>query len=126
MTEPIRFNPSVHTIGLDSDFAASRMPEQPDPPVPFNGVTFGVASMSENSPHDGEMHPDGDEVLYLISGKVRVVFVDGDAEDIDVNPGEGLVVPQGVWHRVDIIEPCQIVYLTTGPNNQFRPLPGNE
>jgi len=78
--------------------------------------------MSQNSPHNGEMHPDGDEILYLISGKVRVVFVDGDAEDLDVHPGDGLVIPKGVWHRVDIIEPCQIVYLTPGPNNQFRPL----
>lgn len=98
------------------------MPEQPDPPVPFSGITFGVATMSENSPHDGEMHPDGDEILYLISGRVRVVFLDSDDEDIDILPGDGLVVPKGVWHRVDIIEPCQIVYLTPGPNNQFRPL----
>jgi hypothetical protein len=26
-------------------------------------MTFGVASMSENAPHAGEMHPDGGEVL---------------------------------------------------------------
>ena len=124
MTKPIVFNPSTHVIGLSRDFAASKMPERPDPPMPFSGVTFGVATMSENSPHGGEMHPDGDEVLYLISGKVRVVFVDDDdEEDVDVGPGDGLVVPKGVWHRVDIIEPCQIVYLTPGPNNQFRPLP---
>ena len=80
--------------------------------------------MAENSPHDGERHADGDEVLYLISGKVRVVFVEGDFDDIDVSPGDGLVVPQGVWHRVDILEPSQIVYLTTGPDNDYRPLDG--
>jgi len=43
---------------------ASKMPERPDLPIPFAGMTFGVAKMSENSPHDGEMHPDGDEVLF--------------------------------------------------------------
>ena len=78
--------------------------------------------MSENSPHGGEVHSDGDEVLYLISGRVNVVFLDSDEKDIDVRPGDGLVVPKGVWHRVDIIEPSQIVYLTPGPNNRFRPL----
>ena len=78
--------------------------------------------MSENSPHGGEIHPDGDEVLYLISGRVNVVFLDSDEKDIEVRPGDGLVVPKGVWHRVDIIEPSQIVYLTPGPNNRFRPL----
>ena len=122
MAAPTHFDPSNHVIGLDGEFAATKLPEQPDPPVPFSGVTFGVATMSQNSPHNGEMHPDGDEILYLISGKVRVVFVDGDAEDVDVHPGDGLVIPKGVWHRVDILEPCQIVYLTPGPNNQFRPL----
>jgi len=101
------------------------MPERPDPPVPFSGVTFGVATMSENSPHGGGLHPEGDEVLYLISGKVKVVFLDNEEDDIEMGPGGGLLVPKGTWHRVDIIEPSQIVYLTPGPNNQFRPVPSD-
>lgn len=120
------FDPATHTIGLDRDFLATRMPEQPDPPMPFAGTTFGVASMSENSPHGGEMHPDGDEVLYLISGHARIVFLDSAADDVDLLPGDGFVVPRGVWHRVDIVEPCQIVYLTPGPNNEFRPLDSDD
>ena len=122
MTKPVLFSPSTHTIGLNRDLMASKMPERPDPPIPFEGMTFGVAMMSENSPHNGEMHPDGDEVLYLISGRIKVVFPDSAEEDIDVSPGDGVVVPKGMWHRVDIIEPSQIVYLTPGPNNEFKPL----
>lgn len=122
MTCPTKFNPRTHTIGLGRDLLAAKIPERPDPPVPVDGVTFGVATMSENSPHGGEMHPDGDEVLYLIAGRARVVFLDTDDDDIEMQPGDGLVVPKGVWHRVDILEPCQIVYLTPGPNNEFRPL----
>lgn len=124
MIRPTTFDPLTHIIGVSREFAASKMPERADPPVPFSGLTFGVATMSENSPHGGERHADGDEVLYLISGRVNVVFLDGDEADVDVRPGDGLVVPKGIWHRVDIIEPSQIVYLTPGPNNQFRPLPG--
>ena len=126
MTKPITFDPQRHIIGLSSEFAASKMAEKADPPIPFSGLSFGVATMSENSPHGGERHADGDEVLYLISGRINVVFIDSDEDDIDVRPGDGLVVPQGAWHRVDIIEPSQIVYLTPGPNNQFRPLPSAE
>lgn len=122
MTNPIRFDPVADTIGIGRDLMASIIPAQPDPPIPVDGMTFGVATMAENAPHGGEMHPDGDEVLYLISGKVRVVFLDCDEPDIDVKPGDGLVVPRGVWHRVDVLEPCQIVYLTPGPNNEFRPV----
>ncbi len=124
MIKPTLFDPSSHTIGISREFAASTMPERPDPPVPFSGLTFGVATMSENSPHGGEMHPDGDGVLYLISGKVNVVLLDNEEDDIEMMPGDGLLVPKGTWHRVDIIEPSQIVYLTPGPNNQFRPVPG--
>ena len=122
MTNPYRFNPSANSIGIGHDFSASQIPERPDPPISVEGATFGVATMSENSPHEGEMHPDGDEVLYLISGRVRVVFLDCPVDDIEVLPGDGLVVPKGMWHRVDILEPSQIVYLTPGPNNEYRSL----
>lgn len=122
MKKPMVFDPSTHVIGLGRDFNATKLPERPDPPIPVEGVTFGVATMTENSPHGGEMHPDGDEVLYLVSGRIKVVFLDDPVEEVDVRPGDGLVVPRGIWHRVDIIEPSQIVYLTPGPNNEFRPL----
>lgn len=122
MTAPIRFDPSTHTIGLSRNLVASKVPERPDPPVPVDGVTIGIATMSENSPHGGEMHPDGDEVLYLISGRARIVFLDSSEKDIDMQSGDGLVVPKGMWHRVDILEPCQIVYATPGLNNEFRPI----
>ena len=122
MPDPKRFDPSTHTIGLSRDLVASKVPERPDPPVPVDGMTFGIATMFENAPHGGEMHPDGDEVLYLISGRANVVILDSPGVDVEMRPGDGLVVPKGVWHRVDILEPCQIVYLTPGPNNEFRPL----
>lgn len=98
------------------------VPDRPDPPVPIDGVTFGVATMTENSPHGGEVHPDGDEILFLISGHINVVFLADPVDDIEVKPGSGLLVPKGMWHRVDIIEPSPIVYLTPGPNNEFRPV----
>ena len=120
MAEPMTFDPAIHTIGISRTLAAEKVPARPDPPVPVDGLTFGVANMQENSPHGGELHPDGDEVLYLISGRARVVFPEDDYADIELLPGNGLVVPRGVWHRVDILEPCQIVYVTPGPNNRFR------
>jgi mannose-6-phosphate isomerase-like protein (cupin superfamily) len=122
MAKPIMFDPSTDTIGLSRELRAKKVPEQHDPPVPVDGVTFGVATMSENSPHGGEMHPDGDEILYLIDGRARVVFLDSAEPDVVMLPGDGMVVPKGTWHRVDILEPCQIVYVTPGPNNEFRPL----
>lgn len=124
MSALLRFNPSTHVVGISRDMDARLVPEQPDPPVPVNGMTFGVATMSENAPHGGEMHPDGDEILYLAAGRVRVVLETDPVENIMLGPGDGCVVPRGTWHRVEILEPSKIVYMTPGPNNQFRELPG--
>ena len=121
MKTPMRFDPETQVVGIDRDFRASLHPERPDPTVPVEGMVVGIATMSENSPHGGERHPDGDETLYLISGRVRIVFLDRDEADIELGPGEGAVVPQGWWHRVDVLEPCQIVYLTPGPNGEYLP-----
>lgn len=122
MRSPTRFDPADFTIGITRDLLARLDPERPDPPVPVDGFTFGVADMSENAPHNGEMHPDGDEVLYLIRGEVRVCLETDPPQEVLMKPGDGLVVPQGIWHRVDILKPARIVYVTPGPNNQFRPL----
>jgi mannose-6-phosphate isomerase-like protein (cupin superfamily) len=78
--------------------------------------------MTENAPHGGEMHPDGDEVLYLMGGRVRVRLETESVEELEMAPGEGLIVPKGVWHTVEILEPSQIAYVTPGPHNRFRPL----
>ncbi|MEO1035776.1 MAG: cupin domain-containing protein [Pseudomonadota bacterium] len=122
MASPIRIDPRADTVGFDREGRAQRLPAEPDPPTPFAGLVVGFAEMRENAPHNGERHPDGDEFLLLISGRVRVVFENPAIDDVDVNAGDGLIVPAGEWHRVDILEPCRIVYLTPGPNNEFRPL----
>jgi quercetin dioxygenase-like cupin family protein len=123
MSKAEKFSPKNQTVAINRDLTAETMPARPDPAIPVDGYTFGVATMSENSPHDGEMHPDGDEVLYLISGKVRVTLETDSVQELDMSPGDGMIVPKGIWHRVDIIEPSQIVYLTPGPGGEYRPLP---
>jgi len=122
MKAPTRFDARNDTVGIDRDLLAKLVVAQADPPLPVDGITIGIAEMSENSPHGGEMHPDGDEVLYLISGHVNVVFEDDEYSDVDMQPGDGLVVPKGVWHRVDILAPSRILYATPGPEGEYRPL----
>lgn len=122
MKMPTRFDPARDTVGVARNLHAEIVAAQADPPIPVDGMTIGIAEMSENSPHGGEMHPDGDEVLYLVSGHARVVFEDDSLQDIDMRPGDGLVIPKGTWHRVDILEPCKIMYATPGPGGEYRPL----
>ena len=52
---------------------------------------------------------DGDEILYVISGKV-------------LGTGQACIVPKGEWHRVDVLETTQLLYITPGPNGDHRSL----
>jgi mannose-6-phosphate isomerase-like protein (cupin superfamily) len=103
-------------------------PDRGKPPVRLDGFTVGAPYLTGNAPHRGELHPDGDELLYLISGRVDVILDDGDLENIGteqvttLHPGEAFIVPKGVWHRVDVREPSHFVHITPGPGSGHRPL----
>ena len=102
-----------------SDFATN----VPGPPRRVPGLVVGAPLMNRNAPHGGEMHPDGDELLYLISGAVAVVLeLPGATETLELAPGQAVIVPRGVWHQVLIHEPSRLVHLTPGPGGEHRPL----
>lgn len=71
--------------------------------------------MTRSAPHAGEMHLDGDELLYLVDGAVNLVLDEESGErSIPLQPGQAFVVPRGVWHRVVVKEPCCLLYFTPG------------
>ncbi|HEV2702628.1 MAG TPA: cupin domain-containing protein [Steroidobacteraceae bacterium] len=85
---------------------------------------LGIAAMSGNPPHGGEMHPDGDELIYIVSGRVALHL---DAQGLEVihelQAGEVFVIPQGTWHRIVLREPTRLLHITPGPGGEHRPLP---
>ena len=84
-----------------------------DPKV--GGVLVGQADVSASSRHGGERHLDGDEVVCLLSGSVTLALEDGDAQqEVVLEPGEAVVVPQGVWHRLLVEHPSRLLFLSTG------------
>ncbi len=98
-------------------------------PVRVDGFTVGVVRhMDAPPPHRGELHPDGDELLYLVSGRLEVVLDDGDLDHPGTEtrhafgPGDAFVVPKGVWHRLEVVEPAHVVHVTPGPGSAHRPL----
>ena len=108
---------------------ASIVARPPGPPQRIDGYSVGVIPNLEGPPpHRGEVHPDGDELLYLVSGVVEVVFDDGDEQTVGaettvvLRAGDAVVVPRGVWHQVLVIEPAYFVHVTPGPNGGARPL----
>ena len=72
------------------------------------------------------MHPDGDELIYIISGKVRVVGESAPDEPCDLGPGEVCIVEKGEWHLVQIHEPTRLIGITPGPQSGRRSVGANQ
>jgi hypothetical protein len=60
------------SVAISRDLQMAPIENRPGPPVRTDGLTVGIAHMTHDAPHDGELHPDGDELIYIISGRVRV------------------------------------------------------
>ena len=78
-------------VGLTWDGEARAIEDAPGPHPAIEGVTVGLADMRRPPPHKGERHPDGDELLVVVAGRIRVT-VDGEApESIEVGPTEWVI-----------------------------------
>jgi len=124
---PFEFDVSV--VALLRDGSSEVIQPGPGGPVRVDGFSVGAPLMTTNAPHRGEMHPDGDELLYLISGRIDVISEEGGdavtvgAECVEsLHPGQAVLVPRGVWHRVDVREPSRLIHITPGPGGGHRPL----
>jgi mannose-6-phosphate isomerase-like protein (cupin superfamily) len=100
----------------------------PGPPRRIDGYTIGaIPNIDGPGPHGGEVHPDGDEFLYVVSGTTELILDDGDERAVGVETkvllrtGDAYVVPRGVWHRLETVEPTYLIHVTPGPNGGSRP-----
>ena len=118
------FDLSDRTVGLERETGravfVARTPGRP--PHRMVGYTVQSSSLGGPPPHGGEMHPDADELLYLLSGRIRVTLEleEGDRE-VALGPGQAVVVPCGTWHQIHVDEPGQLLNITPGPGGHARP-----
>jgi mannose-6-phosphate isomerase-like protein (cupin superfamily) len=89
-----------------------------------NGWLVGVYRMDADMTHE-EMHPHGDELHFLVSGRVDLVLAPEDAPGaqamlIRMTPGTSTVVPKGVWHRFVVHEPARGLAITAGRGTEHR------
>jgi mannose-6-phosphate isomerase-like protein (cupin superfamily) len=78
----------------------------------------------ERSWLNAEMHPSGDEVVCLISGRATVVLeVEGGEQLIELaEPGAYVVVPKGTWHTARTDRACTMLFITAGEGTVSRPI----
>jgi PhnB protein len=70
-----------------------------------------------------EIHPAGDEVVYLLSGSIDVIL-DGPAgqQVVELRGRSACIVPQNTWHRAIVHQPGDALFVTPGAGTQTRPV----
>ena len=73
-----------------------------------------------------EMHPVGDEVVCLLSGRVSMVLDRGGHHEIAdlVQPGAFVVVPKGTWHTARTSVRSKMLFVTPGQGTENKPIQG--
>lgn len=70
-----------------------------------------------------EMHPHGDEFVYLLDGAVEFVLQQPSGLQTEALVGRGAVlVPRGVWHTARVRAPSRMLFVTRGRGTQHRPV----
>lgn len=67
---------------------------------------LGLGTMEIDAPHGAEVHPDGYEILYVLSGNIEVREVRDDSslgQPIALGFGKACIVRKGEWHIVQIL-----------------------
>jgi mannose-6-phosphate isomerase-like protein (cupin superfamily) len=113
---------SRYSVTISRELQMAPVENRPGPPVRIDGLTVGIVNATHDTPHGGERHSDGDEMLYVISGRVRITAESAPDDPCELGPGESCIVPKGEWHRVHLLEPTRLLHITPGPHSDHRPL----
>lgn len=70
-----------------------------------------------------EMHPNGEEVVCLVSGEVDAVLETADGERALPLRGAGafVVIPRGTWHTLRVRTAGAGLFITAGEGTEHRP-----
>lgn len=109
---------AVPVVGFDNDYerymAAHCTPADP-------GRLVSLATSTKNWPV-WELHPSGDEVVIVISGKAEFIQdFNGTLKRIVVGPNEAIINPPGVPHTANVIEAFTALYITPCPETSHLP-----
>jgi mannose-6-phosphate isomerase-like protein (cupin superfamily) len=124
----VTFSPGRHYVHLGPDGASTTIAGGEKfwslPPAALEKVGQGWLVSEFESAADWsmwEMHPQGDEFVYLLSGQVTMILERGAAqESIELQERQAFVIPKGVWHTAKVMAPSRMLFVTRGIGTQHR------
>lgn len=69
-----------------------------------------------------EMHPNGDEIVVLLSGSVDLILEKKTGNRVMPlrEAGGWVMVPCGMWHTARVNAPSKLLFITAGEGTQHR------
>lgn len=68
-----------------------------------------------------EMHPAGDEILYMLEGKATFFLeLSFGLTEVSLGTGRLLCIPRGVWHAAKLSVPACLLAVTASSGTQHR------
>lgn len=94
-------------------------------PSTESGHLVAVFEVPSGAEMGWEIHPRGDEFLYLLSGAMEVVIREDGQRDrtIRLSPGRGCIVPQDCWHRQIVSLSSELLAITPTHGTAHRAEP---
>ena len=114
----VNFDKSI--LNFDLNFEGNEVAIKAGPPESLAGLNIGITTMINSPPHNGEVHHDGEELVYVLAGCLSVQGDSNLEEEMLLNAGDACLIKSGEWHKISIIKPAKILYVTPGPNNEHR------
>jgi quercetin dioxygenase-like cupin family protein len=60
-------------------------------------LTLGKCVIYPGQANPRHYHPNCDEILTVLQGKIRHAWIDG--QEVEMNPGDTITIPQGMMHQ---------------------------
>lgn len=119
--KPLRLGTSV--LHLAEHGVVTALPMTPDfwtdmPAIFASGRMLSLIAHERDWPV-WEMHPEGDEVIWLLTGRIHL-HSEGRGS-VEVQAGDCIIMPKGVWHTADVMEQGEALFLTEGAHTKHRP-----
>ena len=103
-------------IALGADKRAASIPLNQRANSAADWIAGTVVALDDQAVHADcwESHPAGDETLYLVDGRLTITLArEGTAETrVELQAGQAFIVPQGMWHRLHVLEPGRLLFIT--------------
>jgi mannose-6-phosphate isomerase-like protein (cupin superfamily) len=121
-------DPSQTYVLLASDGSAQQLPggeafwSRPEPELDRLGQSWLISEFECSTDWSNwEMHPHGDEFVYLLSGEVTLrLQTETGIVDVPLEGRGAVVVPRGVWHTAKVSAPSRMLFVTMGSGTQHR------